>query len=148
MSHTDSTAVLAKAIYDLLVANADSLKLQDVLYGNHLMIPRSPTAVVIAGTKRRELAGVSAPGGRTMNYLTVYIDIHDSKVADETTQRQYLDALAESVEHFLHQDVTVGGLIIHGFVNTWDPGESFTQNGQFRSVRMTFTGQTKTYLSA
>lgn len=148
MSHTDSTATLAKAIYALIVDNADELKLKDVAYGNHLMLPRTPTAVVIPGPKRRELQGVSAPGGRTRNYMTVYIDVHTSKVGSETDERMLLDELGTQVERLIHQDTTVGGIIIHGFVEVWDPGETFIQGGQFRSVRMTFVGQTLTYLSA
>lgn len=148
MSHTDSTATLAKAIYALLSDNADSLKLNDVAYGNHLNLPRSPTAVVVPGPKRRELQGVSAPGGRTRNYMTVYVDVHSSKVGSETEQRMALDELGTQIEALIHQDTTVGGIIIHGFVETWDPGETFIQGGQFRSVRMTFVGQTVTYLSA
>lgn len=120
----------------------------DVLYGRQEQIPRSPTFVVTPGPKRRDLAGVSAPGGRTMNFLTVFIDVHTSKVGDEETERLAVDQLAEAAEVVLHSDVTMGGIIIHGFVNEWNPGETHNQGGEFRSVRMTYVGITKTYLSS
>lgn len=147
MAHTEYTSVLAKAIYDKLVLNQTALALADVLYGNHNDIPRSPTVVVIPGLKTRQLVGVQGPGGRVENDLIVYIDIHDSKVKDETTQRLVLDKKAEEVEKKIHEDVTMGGLIIHGFVHSWDPGQAFFQSGEFRSVRLTYSGRSRTLLS-
>lgn len=148
MTHTDLGTVVSKAIFDLIKNNVGSLGLRDVLFGNQTMIPLSPTVVVITGPKHRELSGASAPGGRTMNSMTVYIDVHTSKVGDEATERMAVDKLAEAVETLLHADVTLGGILIHGFVNDWDPGETGLISGsQFRTVRMTYIGTTKTYLS-
>jgi len=143
--HTDRTTVLALAIKNKLLATE---LFQDVLYGRHEQIPRSPTAVVTPAPKRRDLAGVSAPGGRTMNFMTIFIDIHSMKVGDEETERLALDQLAESAEAALHADVTMGGIIIHGFVHEWNPGETHNQGGEFRTVRLTYIGETKTYLSS
>lgn len=147
MAHTAYTSVLAKAIFDKLVANKIALGLADVFYGDHNDIPRSPTAVVVPGRKIRNLVGVQGPAGRTENELYVYIDIHDSKVSDETTQRLILDRLAETVEVKLHEDTTWGGIIIHGYVTSWDPAVTFFQQGEFRSVRMTFVGRSRTLLN-
>lgn len=146
MAHTEYTSVVAKAIFDKLLLNIDTLKLQDVLYGNQLMIPRSPAVVVTPGPKRRDLVGVQGPGGRTHNTLVVYVDVLDSKVDDETTQRLILDQTAETIERKIHEDVTLGGIIIHGFFKVWNPGETFIQGGMFRTVRMTFEGQSRTLL--
>lgn len=146
MVHTDLTSVVAKAIFDKLVANQTTLGLADVLYGNHNEIPRTPTAVVIPGRKTRALVGVQGPGGRTDNFMNVLIDIHDSKVQDETTQRLLFDQLTEGIEKKIHEDVTMGGILIHGFVTDWDPGLAFFQGGEFRSVRMTYVGHTRTML--
>lgn len=146
MAHTEFTTVLAIAIRDILVNNQQALGLASVLYGRQLQIPYSPTAVVQAGPKRRELAGGQGPGGRVDNWFRVYIDIHSMKVNDEATESLAVEQVAESVEKQLHADTTVGGIIIHGFVTDWDPGQSFFQNGEFRTVRLTFTGRTKTQL--
>lgn len=149
MPHTDKVTVVAIAIRDLIVANQTALGLKDVYFGFHNMIPGSPTAVVSSGVKRRELAGVSAPGGRTMNYLQVYIDIHGSRVGPESEDQKQLalETIAEAIETLIHQDTTLGGIIIHGYVQSMDPGVSFIGSSQFNTVRLTFEGKTKTYLS-
>ena len=144
---TDNSTVLAQAIMAKIVANQQTLKVRDVLYGEQIMIPRSPTVVVLLGTKTRILAGVSAPGGRTENDMTVLIDIHSMKVGDEATERLAMDQLAESVEKLLHADTQMGGLLIHGFVTEYIPGETVLQNGEFRTVRLTYIGRSKTYLT-
>lgn len=147
MANTQFTSVLAQAIKNILVTNQSSLGLKTVLYGNHTMLPVSPLAVVIPGPKHRELQGVGGPGGRTLNTISVYIDVLSSKVGDESEERLALDQLAEKIEDLLHDDVTVGGLIIHGFVTDWIPGETTTQGGEYRTVRLTFAGITKLQLT-
>lgn len=148
MAHTALTSVLAEAIFDKINDNKSTLGIRAVYYGNHNMVPDSPAAVVIPGRKNRSLAGVSAPGGRTMNELNVVVDILTQNVKDgESLARLEIDQLAESVETLLHQDTTMGGIIIHGYVTTWDPGVQFINSSQFRVVRMSYLGITKTYLS-
>lgn len=145
--HTDQDEVLAIAIKDLLVTNIIKLELDDVLYGNHIMIPTGNTVVVTALGKRRLLAGASAPGGRTMNNLNVVVELNRSKVGPEEEQRRAADASATAIERLLHLDTTMGGIIIHGFVTQVDRGETNTSNGTFRTVRMLYEGESKTYLS-
>lgn len=146
--NTDFTSVLAAYIYDLIVANKYDLGIEDVLYGNNNMVPRNMTVVVTPGRKVRFLQGVSAPGGRVKNELTVLIDVITSDVlSGEKDARLATDQLAEAVEKLLHADTTMGGLLIHGFVHTWDPGETFINNSMYRMVRMTYTGESRTYLS-
>jgi len=150
--HTDADEVLAQALADIIELNKADLQLDDVLYGNHNMIPHASAAIVMPMGKVRTLAGGSAPGGRTQNDLRVTISLLWSKVGDETTERKACDARATALEAILHQDTTVGGLIIHGFVNQVERGESplaggIGNNGMFRSVIMMYSGVTKTYLS-
>lgn len=146
--NTDKTSVLAVYIFNLLTANQYDLGLTQVLYGNHNMVPKNNTVVVTPGRKVRSLQGVSAPGGRVKNELNVLIDVITSDVlAGENDGRLATDQLAEVVENRLHQDTTMGGLIIHGFVVYWDPGEQFVNNSMYRMVRMTYTGESRTYLS-
>jgi hypothetical protein len=147
--NTDKTSVLADYVYNLLTSERYELGLEQVLYGKHNMVPKNNTVRVIPGRKTRVLKGVSAPGGRVENILVVLIDVMTSDpLIGESEGRLMTDQLADTVEHFLHQDTTMGGLIIHGFVDTWDPGEEFINNSMFRVVRLTFTGQSRTYLSA
>lgn len=149
LSITDNTSVLAGYIRDLIEANKVSLGIKQVLFGNQNDIPYTPTVVVTPGIKRRELRGVAAPGGRTINRMQVFVLVMTSKVGDEATERMNVDKLSEAVEKLLHTDVQMGGLIIHGFVNNWTPTETFFQQtqGQFRTVRMTYEGMSETYLS-
>lgn len=148
MAHTDQDTDVAIAIETLLTANKVTLALDDVLYGNHTFIPRASAAIVIPLGHRRELAGVAAPGGRTLNTLMVSIDLHYSKVGDEESMRKAVDAKGVLLENLIHQDTTVGGIIIHGFITEVDRGETtFANNSMFRTVHMIFMGQTKTYLS-
>lgn len=147
-ANTDKTSVLADYIFNLLNNERYELGLEQVLYGKHNMVSKNNTVRVIPGRKTRNLVGVSAPGGRVENILVVLVDVMTSDpLAGESAGRLATDQLADTVEHFLHQDVTMGGLIIHGFVDAWDPGDEFIQNSMFRVVRMNFTGKSRTYLS-
>lgn len=148
MTHTDLTSVLAQAILDKIDTNKASLGIRQTLYGNHNMVNLSPAAVVTPGRKNRSLAGVSAPGGRTLNELNVLVDVMIQNVlAGESAARLEVDQLAEAVEKILHADTTMGGIIIHGYVTTWDPGIQFINGSNYRVVRMFYVGTTKTYLS-
>lgn len=148
MAHTDNDVVMATAIRDLILANAATLLLDDVLYGNHNNIPRASAAVITPGGHRRQLAGVSAPGGRTENTLMCDIALHWSKVGDEEAERRAVDERAYEVEKLLHADTTLGGLVIHGFVQQVERGETLmANNSMFRSVRLFYAATTKTYLS-
>jgi len=148
VTNTEFTSVLAVAIQKIITDNMLTLGLKAVMYGDQNQIPLSPTALVVPGPRRRDLAGVSAPGGRVDNWLTVFIDILSSAVGSESDERLKLDQISEKVEKKLHEDVQLGGLLIHGFVNEWDPGLSYLQGGQFRTSRLIYIGRSKTYLSA
>lgn len=152
MAHTDDDTVLALAIRDLIEANKVDLQIDDVFYGNHSVIPQASAAVVTAMGKRRALAGVSGPGGRTDNTLMIGIDLHWARVGTEETERQEADSRGTALEQLLHEDTTMGGIIIHGFVTDVDRGDSVLANAvgsqsMFRTVRMLYSGRTKTYLS-
>jgi hypothetical protein len=145
--HTDDDTVMAQKIFDIIDANKVNQGIEDVLWGNQNLIPRSPTVVIMANGKRRALAGVTGPGGRTLNSLLTTIEVHRSKVGDEATERKATDDLATTVERLLHADTTLEGIIIHGFVEEVARGEVENLSGMFRTVRMMFVGQTKTYLT-
>ena len=144
--HTSRGTVVAKAIMQIIEANMAALDLKAVYYGNHVMIPKTPAVVVNLQPKNRTLAGVVAPGGRTMNDISLTIDVHSSKVGEESANRMEHDELAEEIEILLHQDTTLGGIIVHGYVTVFDPGETMFQDSEFRTVRLTYNAQTKTNL--
>jgi hypothetical protein len=147
MTHTDDDTVLATAIRDLINLNKADLGVSIVLYGNHIMVQSSPAVVVKAAGKDRTLIGVQGPGGRTDNGLNIVVEVHISEVGDEETERRKVDSLATSIEHLLHSDTTIGGIIIHGFVTSATRGDTLISGSMFRSVIMTFAGRTRTLIS-
>src|SRR5258706_14806967 len=96
--HTDDDTVVAKAIETLLNANKTALLLEDVLYGDHTMVPRNSAAIVQPGGKQRALAGVAATGGRTENNLVVEVALHWGKVGDAETDCKDEDDRGSALE--------------------------------------------------
>lgn len=147
MAHTHKSTVLALAIRDKIIANKLSVGLEEdsfVAYGDHKNIPTGKAVTVASGTKLRELAGVAGPGGRTKNTMEVVASVFYSVLENEETARLACDTLAENIEDLLHTDTTMGGIIIHGFVQEWVPGVIFRETSMFRVVQLHFVGQTKT----
>lgn len=147
MPHTDDDTILATAIRDLINANKNDFGIDDVLYGYHIMIPRASAVIVQAAGYIKNLVGVQGPGGRADNQLNVGIDVHISAVGDEETERRKVDDLSKLITTLLHEDTTVGGIIIHGFVNGATRGNTImANNSMFRTVQMTFVGRTRTLI--
>lgn len=147
MAHTDKTTVVAQYILSLITTNKSSLGLDNVLYGDQNEIPPGKTAVVATGRKDRVLQRVAFPGGGTRNRMIVMITVYNNTTGDEATKSLQTDQVAEAVEHLLHQNTTMGGNIIHGFVETWDPGYNFRRGSMFRATQLTFVADTKTNLT-
>ncbi|HEY9660603.1 MAG TPA: hypothetical protein V6C65_19275 [Allocoleopsis sp.] len=144
MAHTNDDTVVADFLFNLINTNKVTLGLNEVYYGNQTMIPVANAAVITPGGKSRVLSGVQGPGGQTTNTLNVIIAVHRSKVGVEDTERHAVDNIATAVERLVHQDVTCGGIIIHGMIDDVSRGESPLANGSmFRSVVMSFSGETK-----
>lgn len=147
MSLTDRTTVLATYIQGLINTNKVTLGIDEVLYGDHENLAKATIAVVNSGSKDRRISGVAMSGGMTTNMMRVLITLYNSKVGPEAVERLRVDDLAEDVEALLHADTTMGGLIIHGFVETMDPGYRFKSGSMFRVTQMIFVGQSKTRLT-
>lgn len=148
--NTDRCTTLAQYIIDLLEANKTGfdLPIEQVFYGMHNMLPKSPCVVVMSGIGDFTLQGVAAPGGRKKNELNILVDVLGADVlTGEATGRLAIDKLAEDVQRFLEASPNMGGLIIHGYVHRRDPGQMFINNSSWRQVRLTFVGESRTYLS-
>lgn len=147
MPHTHKSTVLAQAIIEKIRANKVTVGLDAdsfVDYGDHNNVPGGKAVTVSAGTKDRQLAGVAGPGGRTENFMEVVVTVYYMKVEAEATARLTVDQIAENIEDLLHQDTTMGGIIIHGFVRQWVPGIIIRETSMFRVVQLHFQGRTKT----
>jgi hypothetical protein len=147
---------VAQRIYALLKANKVSLLTADgmVLYGDQNRVPVTPTLCVEAGATTRVLAGVAA-GGRTENQHICYLLLYYAKVDSNQETKLACEQTAEAIARFLDQNLTLelnsdGGIVIHGYVSNIDPGYSFKNKGEtlMYSVRLTWTGKTKTILGA
>lgn len=147
MSHTDRTTVIATYIKNLINTNKVALGVDTVLYGDHNNIPGGITVTVMAGMKTRQLQGVANPGARTRNRMIVLVTVYCNKTGDEETLSLETDQVAEAVEHLLHQDTTLGDNVIHGFVETWDPGYRFKTGSMFRATQLTHISQSKLNLT-
>jgi len=154
MAHTDRTTVVAIYIRDLLRTNAVALGLDatKIIYGEQVQIPGGISVIIDSGTKNRTLEGSSAiqvspgvfSGGRTRNRMAVTITIYNSTMGSEEDQRLAVDQKAEEIENFLHQDTSLNNNIMHGFVETWNPGISFKSGTMFRTTQMIYMAQSKT----
>lgn len=147
MSHTDRSTVVATYIKTLIDTNKVALNVDQVLYGDHNNIPGGITVTVMPGVKSRALERVASPGAGTRNRMITLVSVYCNKTGDEATLSLETDQVAEAVEHLLHQNTTLGGNVIHGFVESWDPGYRFKTGSMFRATQMTHISQTKTNLT-
>jgi len=143
------TSDVAEYLFTKVDTSKETYGIKQVLMGKHNMVPLSPTVRVLPAPRRRNLVGVAAPGGRVENLFTVYVDVMIADpLAGESQGIRNVELLANQIEKLIHADTTLGGLLIHGFFTEADPGEEFIQNSSFRVVRLTFSGVSRTYLSA
>lgn len=146
MALTDRSSEVTTYISNLLKERMIELEIKDVWYGDQNNIPRFPAVAVEPGPFNRGLSGIGGKG-RTDNTITVYLLVYNNNIKDVQKTRQDTDQLAEQLMDVLHEDVTMGGLVIHGFVNTIEPGYTVRGNNLLRSSRVTWTGMTKTLIS-
>lgn len=147
MAFTDKSSVVAIAIKDLIETNKESLGIDQVYYGDQLNIPNAKCVAVRVGRKTRDRAGVAGPGGRMMNNMPVIINVYNSTVTDEASGRLVVDQLAEAIEDLLHQDITLGGITLDGYVSEFDPDPVFRQGSMYRVVQLTYAARSKTNLT-
>jgi len=143
--HTQSFEEVTQAIVDLLKEHQDDLGLKDVWYGDQELIPRTPAVAVESGSKTRELTG--APDVTT-NRFTVFVLTYMAKIQDVQTTRKMADQLAEAIELLLHDDTTIGGLVIFGMCTSVEPGYAIRGGTLMRAARITWEGFTKLRMGA
>ena len=149
---------VAQRILALLNDNKVALVTEDgqILYGDQKRIGTTPTLCVESGLTNRSLAGIGGRG-RTENDLTCYILLYYAKVDTNQVTRLDSELCAEAVAYLLDQNVILeregdGGIVIHGYVSAIEPGYSYKGGAQannlYHSVRLTWTGKSKTILGA
>lgn len=144
---TDSFVVFTEKLQAIVESVQADLGIADVWYGDQQQIPRTPTVCVVADGKDRAHAG--APR-RVANTLKAFILVYHSKVQDIQLNSKEADKLAEALEAAVHEDPTLGGIVIHSLVTRTESGEMTrrvnTLATQFRSTRLTVEGLSKTML--
>lgn len=143
MPLTNNLLPVAQYLENLLETNKAVLGLQDVWYGDQSRIPRTPTACIDPGEKRRTLNG--APR-RTLLDLTVYILIYHNPIKNIEVINRDSDGLAESVEAKIHENAQMGGLVIDSMVTAVEYGYQSRRNTLYRVSRLTVEGRSQVQL--
>ena len=132
-------SIITQAVVDLLASDKD-LGLSKVYYGDQAGIPQVPSATVEAGNAER---AYTQTGLQTTRTVPIIIVIYHGKVADVQGIKKSLDEYATLVETKLHEDSTLGGLVINGLVTSIEPGTAVVGRAQFYAHRLTWEGLIK-----
>ena len=142
-SNIDRFTPVTQAIFDLMASRKIQLGLEDVWYGDQTLTPRTPCLTVESGPFSRTLAGVSLKG-TTDNVIRVELIIYISKIGDTQVNLKDSEVMAEAVMDVLHEDVSIGSLVLHGYVTAIEPGRIRKGNSMMRATRISWQGITKT----
>ena len=104
-----------------------------------------PSATVEAGTAERSY---NQTGIQTNRIVPIIIVIYHGKIGDVQDIKKELDDFAQAVEDKLHEDNTLGGLVISGIVTSLEPGVASVGKAQFYAHRLTWDGLIKERISA
>jgi hypothetical protein len=125
-----------------------------IFYGDQTKIPVTPTLCIEPGTTSRILAGVGG-FGRTENQLQCFLLLYYAKVDTNQKTKLAADLCAEGIAYHFDKNPTLeregdGGIVIHGFITSIEPGYSRRNEGKtlMHAVRLTWTGKSKTILGA
>jgi hypothetical protein len=106
-------------IYGLLNTNKSALNLNSVWYGDENFTAPYPAAVCVPGGMVRDYVAT-----RTFEILlqvSIFVLHADMSASHHTRTRQDL-LYAEAIVDFLHQDYTLGGNVLNGWVGSETPG--------------------------
>jgi hypothetical protein len=143
MALTDRLDILGGYVYNLLLDNKVALGLADVWYGDQNITPTTPCAVVETGPKRRAYNGAPRRYGIAID---IYIILYLEKIQDQQLNRKQSETLAEDVEALLHQDWTMGGLVIESYVATSEPAYATRGRSLVSATRLTLTATSEKML--
>lgn len=132
---SDRNDVYCATVTELLVAHRIKLGLTDVWVGDQERLPRTPCVAVEPGPKTRSLNAVPR---RYEVIFEAYVLVYMERIQDtQKNVRQSLE-LAEAIEAVLHEDETLGGLVITSYVSDSTPGYVIRGGTLLSVVRLTF----------
>ena len=125
-------------LYNLLVANKVALGLGFVGYAEEKLITKYPAVQVSAEPLIREL---HATHQFRVNF-NMSLWVYHAKLTDSHKVRTKNDLLTvTAIRNLLHSNLTLGGNIIFGFVDSENPGVlASPKNDPVVGTRMTWTG--------
>lgn len=139
MAETDSSVAVTEKVHGLLSFRKAELGIAEVYYGDQTLIPVFPAVVLESYPKDRTIR-VTHKFDLT---IRVGITIYHDKVQSTTVTKKEAEELAEAVEAVLQEDMTMGGLVLFGFVTRVEPGVAIRQREMIRASRLTWEGRSK-----
>jgi hypothetical protein len=136
-------SLVAQALVDLFESNKSSLGLTDVWFGDQALIPRTPAVAVELPTVSRELTDT---GMMTTNRFETALFVYHSELQDINKTRKEASELAEDCVDLLDTKFDLDGTLIHGHVESIEPGYAQRSNAMYQAVRLNYVGLTKTRL--
>lgn len=146
MAPSDRPSTVTLAIKSLMDAQKANLGASVIFYGDQLKIPSTPAICVEAAPFTRVIDGIGGKG-RTHNTFVVHLLIYLVQIRDIQQIDVDIQIFAEAVMDKLHTDVTIGGVVTHGYVTSIEPGYSTRAGKLYRSARVTWEAITKTQIA-
>jgi hypothetical protein len=144
MTHTGMLEDVSLSMLTFLEGIKATIQVEDVFYGDQELIPRFRALCVEPSEVTRELAGVGA-GGQTLNTFTVLMYLYHGPYHNSQQNRQENEHAAALVQTALHDNLDLGGTVIHGFVVRGESGAA--NRGSLLAVhRLVWQGINKTLL--
>lgn len=140
---TAKMSIIASEIYNRLTVAQSTLGIKAVYLGDQQKIATTPAVAVEASTK----VGSLKSAARVVEYeIRIFVIVYSSLISSNQTNQGVADKFIEQIEDFLNADSNMGGLIIHGFVESIESGYSTKTNSIARASRMTYFAQTQNRL--
>ena len=146
------TPVVQKHVDTLrLPSNLVKLSIPDqnpdlIYYGDRQLIPATPAISVVPGPYTRALSGMGGKG-RTDNNIRIFFLCYIARVDNSQELAKDVDLFGEVLMDILHEDITLDGLVIHGFVTAIEPGYATRSGTYMHACRVTWEGLTKTFIA-
>lgn len=144
MTLANKLSVVSAGMLALMQANATNWGVQEVKEGPYDLIGGTPTIVVTPDSQLRSFAGAAGIQTlRTQNDYRLIILFHHCRFQSmEMNFRQCMER-AELVVDKIHEDKTLGGLVINGMVTQQQTGVTGFRQTLLMSTRITWEGMTR-----
>lgn len=138
---TDSLLVVSRYLYNWLDTDKNALGIRAVWYDIDSLVPTTPAIFIEPQNKRRI---ISNTGHMVENTFQVSIVLLHSRMASKSETNEESLQLAEAIEAHLHTDKTLGGNIIHSYINSVEQGSVALQKVLLRATALSWQGMSKT----